>query len=284
VSGPVALLDAIVRDALDPSYAEAAARPQAAPKAGRNGRRRRTATGVALLAAVGALSGLAVFAQHKSVPEVGAARSALAGDAGERTREVKQLEQSLAADERQIAALTQQRLQSTSAGRALAAQAGLLSTALARTPTAGQGVTVTVTDVLSSTAPDAGSRPQGELAGRTGQVTDRDLQTVVNALWAAGARAIGVGGVRLGPQTAIRTAGQTILVEFKSLSSPYVVTAIGGAGLASAAQRSRPLAALGAGPAGTHPGVAIQASSALTLPAASAGATGSARPLTGGHS
>jgi uncharacterized protein YlxW (UPF0749 family) len=278
VSGPVALLDAIVRDALDPSYAEASARPHAKPK------RTRTAAGAALLALVGALSGLAVFAQHKSVPEVGAARTALAGDADERSREVKQLEQSLAGVERQIAALAQQRLQSTSAGRALARQETALSTALARTATAGPGLTVTVTDVLTADAPDAGSRPQGQLAERTGQVTDHDLQNVVNALWAAGARAIGVGGVRLGPQTAIRTAGQTILVDFKPLRSPYVVTAIGGAGLASAAQRSPSLAALSNGPAGTHPRVAIRASPALALPAAAAGATLNARPLSGGHS
>jgi uncharacterized protein YlxW (UPF0749 family) len=284
VSGPVGLLDAIVRDALDPSYAEAAARPRTQPK------RSRTAAGAVLLALVGALSGLAVFAQHKSVPGVGAARTALAGDADERSREVKQLEQNLADGERQIAALAQQRLQSTSAGRALARQETALLAALARTATTGPGVAVTVTDVLTAdvpAAPDAGSRPRGQLAQRNGQVTDHDLQNVVNALWAAGARAIGVGGVRLGPQTAIRTAGQTILVDFKALRSPYVVTAIGGAGLAVAAQRSSSLASVGSGQAGTHPGVAIRASSALTLPAAAGGASGptnNARPLTGGHS
>ena len=284
MSGPVALLDAIVRDALDPSYAEAAARPRTPPTG------RRTAAGAALLALVGVLSGLAVLAQHKSAPEVGAARTALAGDAGQSSREVTQLEQSLAADEREVAALQQQHLQSTSAGRALARQEAVLSAALARTPAAGPGVRVTVTDVLTpavSVAPGAGSRPQGQLPQRTGQVTDHDLQNVVNALWAAGARAIGVSGVRLGPQTAIRTAGRTILVDFTPLRSPYLVTAIGGAGLASAAEHSPLLAALGSGPAGTHPAVAVRAARALTLPAAGTGPTDptiSARPLTGGHS
>ena len=281
MSGPVGLLADIVRDALDPSYAEAAARPRSRPL------RRRTAAGVALLAAVGALSGLAVFAQHKSVPEVGAARSALAGDAGQRTREVKQLEESLAAAERQLTALQQQSLQSTSAGRALAQQEAALSAALGRTATTGPGVTVTVTDVLTASAPEAGSRPHGQSADRSGQVTDHDLQSVVNALWAAGARAIGVGGVRLGPQTAIRTAGQTILVDFKPLSSPYVVTAIGGTAFAPAAEHSPALAALVAGPIGTHPGVTVRPGTELALPAAVAGVTGptdNARPLTGGHS
>ncbi len=282
MSGPVALLDAIVRDALDPSYAEAAARPRRQPTPSGRGR---AVVGVALLAIVGTLCGLAIFAQHKSAPEVGAARTALAGDADERTQQVNQLERSLAADQRQLSVLQQQRLQSTSAGRALARQEAVLQAALGRTATSGPGVTVTVTDVLTSAAPDAGDRPQGQLAQRTGQVTDHDLQNVVNALWAAGARAIGVGGVRLGPQTAIRTAGQTILVDFKPLSSPYVVTAIGGAGLESSAGHSSALIALGSGSAGTHPDVAIRAFSKLTLPAAgTTDSTLKARPLTGGHS
>ncbi len=275
---PAGLLDVIVRDALDPSYAEAAGRPRAQPP------RRRTVAGVALLATVGALSGLAVLAQHKSVPEVGAARTALAGDAGERSREVKHLELTLAADQRQLAALQQQQLRSTSAGRALARQEAALSAAVARVPVSGPGVVVTLTDVVASAAPGAGSRPQGQLAGSTGQVTDRDVQAVVNALWAAGARAIGVGGVRLGPRTAIRTAGQTILVDFQPLSSPYVVAAIGGAGLLAAAQRSPALAALASGPIGSHPDVGIRPAQALGLPAAAAGTTPSARPLVAGHS
>ncbi len=64
VSNPVPLLDAIVRDALDPSYAEAATHPHGQPA------RRRTAAGAALIAAVGAMIGLALFAQHKTVPQV----------------------------------------------------------------------------------------------------------------------------------------------------------------------------------------------------------------------
>jgi uncharacterized protein YlxW (UPF0749 family) len=283
VNGPAALLDAIVRDALDPSYAEAASRPIRHTPG-------RTATGMALIAIVGALIGLAVFAQHKSVPQVSAARTALAGDATQRTRDVARLEQALAAEERALADLQRAALQSTAAGRQLAEQEAALSAAIARTPVSGSGVTVTVTDVLTSSAPNAGSRPQGQLAGRNGQVTDRDLQRVVNALWASGATAIAVGGVRLGPQTAIRTAGETILAGFKPLRSPYVVNAIGGAGLVVAAQHSSLLAgpsSLSAGPDGTHPDLTIRAAQALYLPAvtpATAGSVSSARPIAGGHS
>ncbi len=277
MSSPVPLLDAVVRDALDPSYAQAAAHPHHHPAP------RRTAAGAALIAAVGALIGLAVFAQHSTVPEVSSARAALAGDATERSREIRQLEQTLSAGERQLSAAQQDQLQSTSTGRELARQEAALSAAAARTPVSGPGVTVTVTDVVGSAAPGAGSRPQGQLV--EGQVTDRDLQAVVNALWGAGARAISVGGVRLGPQSAIRTAGQTILVDFSPSRSPYLVRAVGGAAFAAAAQHLPVLAALASGPAGAHPDVAVRPSDGLHLPAVTAASPSlRARPLTGGAS
>ena len=58
-------------------------------------------------------------------------------------------------------------------------------------------------------------------------ILDRDLQLVVNSLWASGAEAISVGGVRLGPNVTIRQAGGAILVDNHPISSPYTVLAIG---------------------------------------------------------
>jgi uncharacterized protein YlxW (UPF0749 family) len=58
-------------------------------------------------------------------------------------------------------------------------------------------------------------------------VLDRDVQSIVNALWAGGAEAVAVNGERLTTQSAIRQAGDAILVNFVPLASPYVVTAIG---------------------------------------------------------
>ena len=46
---------------------------------------------------------------------------------------------------------------------------------------------------------------------------DRDLQIVVNGLWAAGAEAIAINGQRLTARSAIRSAGQAILVDFRPL-------------------------------------------------------------------
>jgi uncharacterized protein YlxW (UPF0749 family) len=214
---------------------------------------------------------------------VSSARAALAGDATERNREIQQLQQTLAEGERQLAAARQEQLQSTTAGRQLAREQAALSAAASRSPASGAGVTVTVTDVLASAAPDAGNRPQGLLLA--GQVTDHDLQVVVNALFGAGAQAVSVGGVRLGPQTAIRTAGQTILVDFTALHSPYVIAAIGGAAFVAAVPHLPALTVLSSGPARTHPDVLVRPASELRLPAVTAALPSlHARPITGGKS
>lgn len=77
----------------------------------------------------------------------------------------------------------------------------------------GPGLAVTVTEAITT-----GGRPA---------VGDADLRTIVNALWAGGAEAIGVNGERVGPQTNIRLAGSAILVNLKAVESPYVIEAIG---------------------------------------------------------
>jgi uncharacterized protein YlxW (UPF0749 family) len=58
------------------------------------------------------------------------------------------------------------------------------------------------------------------------RIHDTDLQLIVNALFAAGAQAVAVNGNRVVATTPIRGAGQTIVVNFRPLNRPYVVTAI----------------------------------------------------------
>lgn len=61
----------------------------------------------------------------------------------------------------------------------------------------------------------------------TGRITDRDLQVLVNGLWYAGAEAISVNGNRIGTLSSIRTAGAAITVNYRSISPPYTVVALG---------------------------------------------------------
>jgi uncharacterized protein YlxW (UPF0749 family) len=56
---------------------------------------------------------------------------------------------------------------------------------------------------------------------------DRDIRSVVNQLWADGAEAVSVNDIRLTPTSAIRFAGDAVLVDFSPISSPYVIDAIG---------------------------------------------------------
>lgn len=90
-----------------------------------------------------------------------------------------------------------------------------LSQQAAATELSGPGITVTIDD-----APDA-------LAGSLNRVLDRDLQDIVNALWQMGASGVAVNGQRLTATTAIRGAGDAILVNYTPLTRPYVITAVG---------------------------------------------------------
>ena len=52
----------------------------------------------------------------------------------------------------------------------------------------------------------------------------------MNGLWDAGAEAISINGHRLTSRAAIRSAGAAILVDYRPLTRPYVITAIGDPG------------------------------------------------------
>lgn len=60
-----------------------------------------------------------------------------------------------------------------------------------------------------------------------GLVVDQDLRQVVNGLWISGAEAVAINGHRLSARTAIRQAGGAVTVNYRSVSGPYVIEAIG---------------------------------------------------------
>lgn len=79
----------------------------------------------------------------------------------------------------------------------------------------GPGITLTATPTSN------------EERRSSNRITDNDLQILVNGLWYAGAEAISVNGNRIGTLSAIRTAGDAITVNYKSIGPPYVVVALG---------------------------------------------------------
>ncbi len=60
-----------------------------------------------------------------------------------------------------------------------------------------------------------------------GVLVDQDLRQVINGLWLAGAEAIAINGYRLSARTAIRQAGSAITVDYRSMTTPYQIEAIG---------------------------------------------------------
>jgi len=59
------------------------------------------------------------------------------------------------------------------------------------------------------------------------KVFDSDLQLITNALWASGAQAISVNNQRITTTTAIRSAGEAILINYRPLLPPYEIVFIG---------------------------------------------------------
>lgn len=95
----------------------------------------------------------------------------------------------------------------------------------------GPGMTLTVDDAASAGV-DAQGNPRTDQSD-TGRLTSGDLQVLVNGLWQAGAEAVSINGQRITSLTAIRFAGQAILVNFRPLTPPYAISAIGPADLAA---------------------------------------------------
>jgi uncharacterized protein YlxW (UPF0749 family) len=160
-------------------------------------------------------------------PQPGAAQATAALQAEVRRRSARVDADQRQLDElrHQVAALQARSLAGGSEGD-LAQQGALLGLVAGVEPVTGPGLQVTMSDAPAATSA-AGSDPRANGGPDTSRVLDRDVQTVVNGLWAAGAEAIAINGQRLTSRSAIRYAGQAILVDFRPLVPPYVVSAVG---------------------------------------------------------
>jgi uncharacterized protein YlxW (UPF0749 family) len=231
----MSLLVDIAGQALDPAYADAAARRQERPPAPRRG--------PALLAAAGVLAAtllivVAGVQAHQDAPDAAHTRQALLAQVQGETNDINGLLQRLDRLRTQTEQMRNSVLSSSAAGNALANRVNAEELAAGTVAVTGPGLRVTLDDATND--------PSGD-----NRVLDRDLQSVVNALWAAGAEAVSVDDQRLTAQSAIRQAGSAILVNFAPISRPYVISAIGDPvtletsfGASTAAGRMRTLAQL----------------------------------------
>jgi uncharacterized protein YlxW (UPF0749 family) len=121
----------------------------------------------------------------------------------------------------------------TKRSAALAVDAGL-------DPTRGPGLVVTLNDAQR----DAEGRFPRDASPDDLVVHQQDIQAVLNALWSAGAEGIQMQDQRIIGTSAPRCVGNTLLLNGRTYSPPYVVTAIGDVSAMQAALAAAPLVTL----------------------------------------
>jgi uncharacterized protein YlxW (UPF0749 family) len=200
------LLTLITQQSLDEDYRHAAERHAADP--GRKQRPHRFAAVVVVV--FGILVTVAALQTREGQDVRSASRATLIGQIDEGRHDLADLQRRIVRLRELDVGLQSQLEDVTSQELAAEARQQRLATLTGFGAVTGPGVRITVDDA-----------PDGTL------VRDRYLRPVVNGLWEAGAEAIAVNGNRLTSRSAIRNSGIAIRVNNRSLSPPYVITAIG---------------------------------------------------------
>jgi uncharacterized protein YlxW (UPF0749 family) len=218
----MSLLTNVMEHSLDDGYAEAAARRGQVGSSrlptslsGRLG----LAAGL-LLAAIVVTVGAAQA--HRAAPTEAKERQKLIDRVQAETRSADSLQKSV--DSLRDTVSAEQRAALQDHGGDSSALPELVAGA---TPVRGPGVKLVVDDAKEASQGATGGPRESNGFSDTGRVRDRDMQRVVNGLWASGAEAISVNGQRLTALSAIRAAGEAILVDNRPLVPPYTVLAIG---------------------------------------------------------
>jgi uncharacterized protein YlxW (UPF0749 family) len=113
---------------------------------------------------------------------------------------------------------------------ALAADAGV-------EPIRGPGLVVTLTDAQR----DAEGRFPRDASPDDLVVHQQDIQAVLNALWSGGAEGIQMQDQRIIATSAPRCVGNTLLLNGRTYSPPYTITAVGDPAAMQAALAAAPL-------------------------------------------
>lgn len=212
---------------LEPGYQVAARRRVEQPPS-RADRVAGAAARCLVLAVIGILAAVAYLQASAGQPAAARIRAGLAADIRQRAAATDRLQREAVDLRARLSAERGSALGSSTAGAQAAARLRDLEAAASLSALRGPGLVVTVADGGPGPDPVTGNRPQSD-PNAAGQVQDRDLAQLVNALWEAGAEAVSVNGQRLSPTSTIRSAGGAILVDFRPVSSPYQIRAIGNA-------------------------------------------------------
>lgn len=220
----MSLITNVMDHSLDDGYAEAAARKRATGEGGLP-RTLRARLGLAVgLVLAGLVVTVGAAQARVAAPTVAKERQELIDRIDQETTAADKLERDVDELRSDVSERQRQALRE-SGGNSRADLVGILAGA---TAVHGPGVKLVVDDAKEAGTGGGDGNPR-ETSGfsDTGRVRDRDMQRVVNGLWQSGAEAVSVNGQRLTALSAIRAAGDAILVDNKPLVPPYTVLAVG---------------------------------------------------------
>ena len=249
-------LTELFRNPLDPGYEDATARRrEAAPS-----RWRRLAArpvSVVVIVAIGFLFAVAYRETVAEEPSRAKARAGLIAEIKQRESETDRL---TARADQLREEVSRQR--DAALGDSRASQLRNLEAATGLARVRGDGVVVRLADAAADknavTGADAGPS----------RVLYSDLQKVANGLWAAGAEAIAINGQRLTATSTIRSAGEAILVDYRPVTGPYEVSAIGPGSMRGRFDDSRAASLMREVARTTGLSFGVKNAEGLTLPAA----------------
>lgn len=205
------LLKQLSDSAVDEDYARVADGREPVPGGGRN----RPGWGVVVVVVLGLMISVAALQAQSRAPSEARERSALIEQIEERRTSLGRATGTLEGLQYDIAALQGDVSSASATGESLLDAVERSRILTGSGPVEGPGVRIVVDDAEDASTIEGGT------------VLDRDLQVLVNGLWQAGAEALSINGQRLGPTSAIRVAGQAITVNYRPLTPPYTVSAIG---------------------------------------------------------
>lgn len=191
------LLNDIVRQPIDPDY----------PASGDGPPPGRSPKVLIVLLVFGLMAGVSLASTLRAAPQIQQERAELQARVEAAAARIETLRQN-------VVELSQANRELSEAGLDPRTQAELrrLEATTGAGPVTGPGVIARADD--------------GEGGGQA-QVVDADLRQLVNQFWRSGAEAVAINGHRLSSRTAIRGAGDAITVDYRSLTRPYQVEAIG---------------------------------------------------------
>ena len=123
---------------------------------------------------------------------------------------------------------------------AMTQRADQLALDLGLSPMRGPGMVITLDDARR----DANGQYPHDAAPDDLVVHQQDIQAVLNALWSSGAEAIQMQDQRILATSAPRCVGNTLLLNGRTYSPPYVITVIGDTAAMRAALAAAPLVRL----------------------------------------